>query len=425
MHINVKHKFILHKRHPDDSEHLSIRFRVTFRGKRPLDVPTGMHADISTWNAKKGRVAPGNGQNDGINRTLDEWENTFNEIIARYELIERRTPDVGEFRDLFNEMVGRKSTIMKSLDDDNPDLFRAFDRFVSEQGTQNQWTDGTFEKFHAVREHLHRFDPLLNWEILNERTMQRYVKFLLNGGMVNTTLSKHLAFVRWFLRWANHHGFYHGRLHETFKPRLQGTNGECSEIIYLTRDELQTIEHFTFPPSQPGLERVRDVFVFCCYSGLRYSDVAKLRRSDIRDDLFVTTTKKTRETLHIELNNHSRAILDKYADEHFPGDLALPVISNTKMNAALKRIGIECGIDAPTQKVYFQGTKRIEQEMPKWQLLTTHVARRTFVVMALQLGVPAEVIMKWTGHADFKAMKPYIAIVDELKRTSMNRFNEI
>ena len=59
----------------------------------------------------------------------------------------------------------------------------------------------------------------------------------------------------------------------------------------------------------------------------------------------------------------------------------------------------------------------------KWELITTHCGRRTFIVNALFLGIPAEVVMKWTGHADYKAMKPYVAIVDQLKAKEMNKFN--
>ena len=426
MHIQYRLKFLLHKRHSDDTEHLSIRMRVTFRGKRPLDVPTGFYVNISQWDAENGRVRPENGNSGEINRLLDEWTAIVKDIIARYELVEKRVPDVDEFRELFNDTIGRETRITKILDEiENPDFFRTFDRFVREQSMENQWTDGTLEKFHAVRHHLHTFDPKMSFATLDESKMRSYVQYLTAYGMINTTLAKHLSFVRWFLRWSNVHGYYNGRLHETFKPRLKGANGECKEIIYLSRDELRAIQEHVFPPSEPGLERVRDVFLFCCFTGLRYSDVAKLKRSDVRDDCIIVTTKKTRDNLHIELNKHSRAILDKYAGQRFHDDLALPVISNVKMNASLKRVAIECGLDTPTRITYFHGNKRIENVMPKWQLMTTHVARRTFVVTALTLGVPAEIIMKWTGHSDFKAMKPYVAIVDELKRTSMSRFDNL
>ena len=86
-------------------------------------------------------------------------------------------------------------------------------------------------------------------------------------------------------------------------------------------------------------------------------------------------------------------------------------------------MGQLAGIEEPQRIIYFKGSKRHEEVLPKWAVLTTHCGRRTFIVNALRLGVPAEVIMKWTGHSDFKAMRPYVKIVDELKVAEMEKFN--
>lgn len=252
-----------------------------------------------------------------------------------------------------------------------------------------------------------------------------HIQYLNQKNLRNTTIAKHLAFVRWFLRWAAQKGYYNGTVHDTFKPKIKGIDGNSKEIIYLTQSEIKTLETHQFLPTQSALERVRDVFLFCCFTGLRYSDVAKLKRTDIKDGFIEVVTKKTNDGLRIELNKHSQAILDKYKEIPLPGDLALPVISNVKMNAYLKTLGQVCGIDEPTRIVYFQGNKRFEDVLPKWALLTTHCGRRTFVVTALQLGIPSEVIMKWTGHSDFSAMKPYVKIVDELKARAMTRFDNL
>jgi integrase len=67
----------------------------------------------------------------------------------------------------------------------------------------------------------------------------------------------------------------------------------------------------------------------------------------------------------------------------------------------------------------------VEEVVAKCNLVSTHTARRTFVVTALTLGVPAEVVMRWTGHSDWASMRPYVAIVDELKKKEMGRFDGI
>ena len=126
------------------------------------------------------------------------------------------------------------------------------------------------------------------------------------------------------------------------------------------------------------------------------------------------------------MNKYSRAIIEKYRPQgiYAPEQLVLPAISLQKSNEHLKDCAMLAQIDEMMVRVSYIGNRRIEKNVLKWELITTHCARRTFVVNALRLGIAAEVIMKWTGHSDFKAMKPYVAIVDELKEESMARFDK-
>ena len=427
MYIKRIVKFILHKRKPGDATNLAIRMRVTVKGERPIDFPIGHKIDLQDWDTDSERAIDGITNQDNqtaadINRTIDEYKSLMNEVFARYELLEKRIPALGEIKDLFNDMVGKKSIV-----DDlgNLDLFGVFDLFTKTVSEQNQWTPATLEKFSALRNHFKSFDPYLSFQILNENKMQDFIGYLSKKEFRNTTISKQLAFIRWFLRWSAQKGYYHGDLHNTFKPKLKGVSIDSKEIIYLTQDEVKQLQNYQFKPNEDALERVRDVLLFCCYTGLRYSDVAKLTRSDVKKGFINVVTQKTVDGLIIELNKHSQAILDKYKDVKFPKDKVLPVISNEKMNEHLKRLGQVAGLEEPTRIVYFKGNVRHEEVYPKWALLTTHCGRRTFVVTALELGIPVEVIMRWTGHSSYDAMKPYAKIVDELKKKAMSRFDSL
>lgn len=415
-------KFILHKRKSTDTTALAIRMRVTIKGERPFDFPLGRKVDLDKWDADAERAIEGTIDAAEINRTIEEYKTQINEVFARFELLEKRVPTPQEVKYLFNDMIGKTSL----LDDSgNLDFWSVFDVFTEQVGEKNQWTDSTFQKFRTLRHHLKSFAPTLSFSSLTEEKLQGLIAYYYKKDFRNTTISKQLSFLRWFLRWAAQKGYYKGDLHETFKPKLKGISVDSKEIIYLSQDELKQLQDFHFQPMQEALERVRDVFLFQCFTGLRYSDVAKLKRSDVKKGIVHVVTKKTVDGLRIELNKHSQAILDKYKDCTFPGDKVLPVISNEKMNAHLKTLGQVIGLDEPTRIVYFKGNKRYEEVYPKWYLLTTHVARRTFVVTALQLGIPVEVIMRWTGHSNFEAMKPYAKIVDELKEKSMSKFDSL
>lgn len=312
---------------------------------------------------------------------------------------------------------------MKRMEKTEPDadFWAVFDIFVNECGLQNGWTSATYAKFRTVRRHLCEYDEDLSFTKLNDTGLNGYVRFLNERkGMRNSTVLKQLGFVRWFLRWSAVKGYYTDAYGPAFRPRLKTVR---KKVIFLTKDELGRLRSCVIPESKRCLERVRDVFLFCCFTGLRYSDVRNLRKSDVRADAIEITTVKTSDRLVIELNEHSRAVLEKYGGVRLDGDRALPVISNQKMNLYLKELGRLSGIDEPVREVWYRGGERLERTLPKYALLGTHAGRRTFICTAISLGIPVPVVMQWTGHSDYKAMKPYVDVAGSVRSECMRRFD--
>ncbi len=303
------------------------------------------------------------------------------------------------------------------------DFYKVFAEFVRDCGQQNDWTHSICEKFAAVKNHLSNFRERLNFDFFDEKGLNDYVAYLREvKEMRNSTIGKQLAFLKWFLRWAFKQGVHQNNAYDTYKPKLKSTQ---KKIIFLTWDELTKLREFEIPANKQALERVRDVFLFQCFTGLRYSDVFNLRRSDVKGEHIEVTTVKTSDSLIIELNNHSKAILDKYKDVAFEDDKVLPIITNQKMNDYLKEQAELAGIDEPVRQTYYRGNERIDEVTPKYALLGTHAGHRTFICNALALGIPPQVVMKWTGHSDYKAMKPYIDIADDIKANAMSKFNQL
>lgn len=405
---------------------LPIRIRVSYTGYRS-ELRLGYSIEPEKWDAINEKVVFGAknkyGQSSGeINKAVLSAVTTIDDIFTRYELIEKRPPSPKELKQAFDEFIGRNNP-KREAKQSKMGFYDHYTEFTQVMGNQNNWTTSTYTKFKTLRKHLFEYDRNLSFGDLSEETLHRFVSSLHKKGLRNTTIAKNLDLLRWFLRWAYNKDYYQGKLHETFKPKLKGTDGNAKTVIYLSWEELVALFNFEFPKNQPALPAIRDVFCFCCFTGLRYSDVAKLKRSDVRADYISVVTQKTVDGLIIELNDYSREILAKYENIELPGGKALPTISNQKMNEHLKVMGQLAGIEEPQRIVYFKGSERHEEVLPKWAVLTTHCGRRTFIVNALRLGVPAEVIMKWTGHSDFKAMRPYVKIVDELKVAQMNKFN--
>ena len=409
------------------TENVPIRMRVNFASKR-IEFTTGYRIDSAKWDADKQRVKNGCSNKlkqsaSEINASLLEYYTEIQSIFKRFE-VEDVMPTPEQIKEAFNALHKPVSEEPKPKKEALPcDFFQVFDDFVEDCGRQNNWTDSTFEKFAAVKNHLTNFREGLTFEFFDERGLNDYVGYLRDvKEMRNTTIGKQLSFLKWFLRWAFKKGVHQNNAYDSYKPKLKSTQ---KKIIFLTWDELNRLREFKIPSNKQALERVRDVFLFQCFTGLRYSDVFNLRRSDIKDDHIEVTTVKTSDSLIIELNNHSKAILDKYKDVAFENDKVLPVITNQKMNDYLKELAEMAGIDEPVRQTYYKGNERIDEVTPKYALLGTHAGRRTFICNALALGIPPQVVMKWTGHSDYKAMKPYIDIADDIKANAMSKFNQL
>ena len=436
-----------------------LKYRIKWNSNKSIvDFNVGYRVDVNKWSKETQRckLSTTHGkkkvQANIINREIQKFDGIAESVFLDFEK-ENHTPTIEEFRTAFNVANGKQPETKK----EEKQFFDVFDEFVEKMGAENSWEEPTYTKFGALKKHLENFKSDISFSDLTDEDDSVLISFVQyqqtkeamqltlpksETGMKNTTIAKNVGFLKWFLRWSSHKNYYQGKAHETFRPKLKGTDGNSKVVIFLTWEELMKVYNFDFTKAKKkvkdsdheidlddenkkALERVRDVFCFCCFTSLRYSDVAKLRRSDVKETFISVVTKKTVDGLKIDLNDYSKSILDKYKDHVFHDDLALPVISNERMNDHLKIMGSVIGIDDPIRIVYFIGNNRYEEVYPKYELLTTHCGRRTFIVNALFLGIAAEVVMSWTGHSDYESMKPYVAIVDSLKEKSMSLFNRV
>ena len=431
-----------------------IRLRVTFNSQR-IDLGTGCQVNnLYAWDEENGLVKAGYKGPKGetattINDELRKCKDTIDMVFQYYE-VNDKIPTPVEVQKAFKERMSgilpKRPELEKKKREQKPkepDLFTVFDEFTRKCGEKNAWTIATFEKMSALKADLQNFGPKVKLSELNEDALTRFVGYLrdekkvfpakkkkdaeedeeekaVQVGLNNTTIKKKLEYLTWFLRWARDVGYPVNPAFKTFKPTLKQTQ---KPIIYLTKEELQRVRDLDLSNSK--LEPVRDIFLFCCFSSLRHSDADNLRRSDIKGDHMNVTTIKTGDSVSIELNDITKAILEKYKDVPFPDDKALPSFTNQAMNRSLKDLCQLAEINEPIRITTYKGNVRTDTVHPKWELVGTHTGRRTFIVQALSMGISPNIVMKWTGHSDYKAMKPYIDIVDSIKAESMTKFNNL
>ena len=435
-----------------DKNRYQIRFRVTFNSQR-LDLKTGCQlVDAKAWDdeaqlVKSGYKGPKGETALAINNELRNIKDQMDSTFKFFEAIDQiPTPSQlqKKYEDRLNGSVPQKPAPepKKERKPKEHDFFKVYDMFLKECGEKNAWTEATFEKMEAMRVDLTTFKKNIKFSDLTEATLTEFVAYMRDSkklrtprkkkgerddydqedlvGLKNSTIEKKLGYLRWFLNWATDRGYNTNLDYKKFHPTLKMTQ---RKVIYLTKEEIARVRDLELSESQAYLDPIRDIFLFCCFSGLRHSDVNNLRRSDIKGDHIEVTTVKTADSISIELNKITKAILEKYKDTPFKDNKALPNYTNQAMNRDIKELCKLAGINEEIRVTTYKGNVRTDKIQPKWELVGTHTGRRTFIVNALSLGITPNIVMKWTGHSDYKAMKPYIDIVDSIKASSMTKFD--
>ncbi len=177
---------------------------------------------------------------------------------------------------------------------------------------------------------------------------------------------------------------------------------------HLSKKEIELLMGKPMPNLR--LENVRDIFVFCCLTGLAFADVKELKREHLTTDeqgnMWIRKPReKTAVMSTIPLLKQPKAILQKYAfDLHcMESGKLLPVPSNQKMNAYMSEIATICGLN---------------------KKLTTHCARHTFACLAVEYGMPIDVLAKILGHSNTNMTRHYAKFSEQLIGREMRKMNE-
>lgn len=432
-------KFYLESRPNKANEH-PIRVSICIKSVKYIST-IGYSVDAANWQNER---VTGNKYTNKKNKSRIEINNAISKIESHFERYERdldTKPTVAQLKEQLNIALGKSEEPEETPEEPKTrNVFEDFSEFVQEQSAACQWAYATLQCWKTFRNHLTAHNPKIKYEDFNEEGLNKFIAFLrTTQNLEEKTAQKNFSCLKWFLKWAIRKGYCTNTYINIYKAKFKILE---KPVIFLTKEELMKLYNYKVPANgtevtlhdnqgeekkktvhnSAALEKTRDLFCFCAFTSLRYSDMAKVKRSDIIGDYLYITTQKTNDRLPIDLNTFAKAILDKYKDEKFPDGLALPVISNQKMNDYLKDLCELCEFNEPITVVCYRAGKRAEDTYPKYELIGTHAGRRTFICFALSSGIPPQVVMKWTGHSDYKAMRPYIDIAEKTKANAMKLF---
>ena len=237
----------------------------------------------------------------------------------------------------------------------------------------------------------------IDYDSLDADFFQKLLDFYFDPkrNFINSYVMKNIKLIIQFLIWATKMGYNKNLDFKEWKLET-GNKRESSKnkAIALTNEEFFRFWKMKF--RNESMQRTRDFLILACSTGLRFSDIQALKKSDVDfvQGIITCTTQKTGDEAVIPLNIFSQTILEKYRllpNYDSKGvEMAFPTISNQKTNKALKQLAKKAKINQMVTIVHYQRNKRIDEVKPKYDLISTDIGRKTYVTLLVWLGIESE-----------------------------------
>ncbi len=388
MNTSFSHLFYLKRDKTENGLKVPLYLRLTVNGKRS-ELSVSRKVDPQRWDSRTNKLRGTSSEARELNIYLDKVRSRINKIHEK--LIDANQPFTA--LDLKNLYLGKKEKpkmLLEIFDEHNKQM---------EKLINIEFALGTYKRYFTTRKHIYEYvqDAYGKEDVpvrdVNLKFIRGFEYFLKEKKACNhNSALKYVNNFKKIIRvavgneWITKDPFYN------YKIKFKTVERE-----FLSKEELERLVKIEIKWQRLSL--VKDMFVFCCYTGLAYIDVQKLNRDNIvkylDGSLWIQATRtKTKAKFGIPLLPPALAILDKYQDHPkvMNGNCVLPTLSNQKSNAYLKEIAELAGIK---------------------KNLTTHLARHTFATtVTLSNGVPLETVSKMLGHKDLRTTQHYAKIVD-------------
>ena len=363
-----------------------IRCRITYNGVRKV-FSTGLFINPKDWVSSMQKAIPNDIKYKQINTQLSLIKQEINQAFLFLQ-VQNKDFDV---EDIYLKFKGEDTKPSKTL----IEVFNLHNVRM-EKLVGIEYTKSTFSKFTEAKQHIENF-LFHKYKKRNIALEDISLKFLndfdyylkTEKKFKQITINKSIQRVRKIIKLAIAESFLMTDPFLLYKPKKV-----INSITYLTTKELYKLENHKF--SQKRLEQVRDMFVFCCYTGLPYLEMSTLMKKNIvkkfDNELWIDMYRqKTKKQFSIPLLPKATKIIEKYQRD----DKILPKISNQKFNSYLKEIADIVGIE---------------------KKLTHHIARKTFATTILLYNdVPIEVVSELLGHSKISTTQEHYAKVVQKK----------
>lgn len=372
-------RFVFDRRNiATDNKKASVYLEVAFCRKR-RDVPTGIHLYKNEWDEKKRIVNRSDAMS--LNAQLEALQNKVRGLLIgmqnnneeftfeKFDVCMKGTENTGSFMDYMYDCIAKRKI-----------------------------RDSTKRQHLSAYNILERFGKIKSFQDLTPSMIKAFDDFIRMDNENRSQVTIHGIHKR--IKPYVEEAFRSGYIKENPYLKFRVARGKSKDREFLTMTEINAIKNKQ--GLNECLQRVRDIFLFGCYTGMAYSDIEKFNpETDVSEDggsLFITGHRKKTDTgFVVMLLPQAEEILRKY-------DNVLPVISLQNYNLFLKALGVACDIR---------------------KTLTSHIARHTFATtITLANGVPLEVVSKMLGHTDIKTTQIYAKVLNTSVAKYMNEVSD-
>lgn len=394
----------------------AVMLNVAMFGQR-LRFGTGISIDPKHWNGERQEPRATDPHRNANRKRLIAITGIVNEAYNAMSFASgKRLVDEEEIT-AFKARVLEYLSPQKARTPRSDTLLSAFDEFIqtytlrSRSGlvTVTRPSDRTLGMYRNVLSSIKEWADVrrksITYEDINLDFYTDYCTWLSETkSITDSTTSNHIKILKTFMKWAMQKGYHDNRTFEQFfRDRRVG------DTVSLTADELRRVRDLDLAGT-PRLARTRDHFLLQCFTGMRYGDLLRLQPHHFDDEVGIIrfTTQKTDTKCVIPITTPMRKILDLYPSRLFE------FASDVKQNLYLKDLAKLAGFNQQFTVTRYKGGRRVDEVKARHELITTHVARRSFATLSIRFGIPEAVIAAVTGHsAKGMLQQHYIRLAEE------------
>ena len=390
----------------------SLIFLFFSYGKIRFKYSTGYKSCFNDWDFKKQRIKNKVGieNKDKINEDLSDLENQLNKECANI---------LNESKNISNELLKYKLDIFtKKIEphqeiNTNLTFFQVIDKYIQEK--ESHISIITIRSYKQTKKRLEEYEKHYNrklmFDFINISFYNEFNTFMESKDYALNTIGKHIKNLKTFLNYALAEGY---SSNQKFKSKDFKVATETTTEIYLTDSEIK--EMFDKDLSKyPEVELARDVFLIGCYTGQRISDYNNLSENDIIEidgiqffKIKQQKNKKYNREVLCPITKEMRKIMNKRHNKKPPRKIA-----ESYLNDYIKQVGQMLKWNELVKCEFTKGGKTVTKMIPKYDLIKSHTARRSFCTNKYKAGMSVYDIMLFSGHTTEKEFYKYIRIKDE------------